>query len=98
MSYTKEYDAVQGSWTLVIDQQTSGAIQLKDDDDGPVLVHIGASAPASDSEDAFVLVREDNHITGMQFNALEATDKVYVRSRHDESNTVVATAPGTAPS
>jgi hypothetical protein len=95
MSYTKEYEAVQGSWTLVIDEQTTGAVQLKDG--GPVLVHVGASAPAADSTAGFELARDPGYLRGINFTALEATDKVYVRSMHDESNTVVATAPGTAP-
>ena len=95
MSYSKEYTATQGAWTLVIDQQTSGSIQLKDD--GPVLVAVAATAPAVDSEDAFEIAREDGSLHGLNFTSLEATDRVYVRSRHDENNTVVAFAPGAAP-
>lgn len=95
MSYTKEYTATNGAWTTVIDGQTSGAIQLKDD--GPVLVHIGASAPAADSEEAFELARDEGYLRGLNFTSLEGTDKVFVRSRHNESNKVVATSTGSAP-
>lgn len=93
MSYTKQFDAVQGSWTIVIQGQTDGFVQLKDP--GPVLVHVGQDAPAADSEDAIELSEEglmEFTITGM-----EAGDEVRVRCRHNETNRVVAHAAGTAP-
>lgn len=93
MSYTKQFSLSQGSWTLLIDQQPTGFVQLKGD--GPVLLYVGASALGASSEDAMEL--DDKGIRAFTFTALEATDKVYGRSRHDETCTVVAVAPGTAP-
>jgi len=93
MSYTKDFTVTKGTWTLLIDGQTSGFVQLKDD--GPVLIAVAASAPAVDSEDALIL--DERNIKAISFSALEVSDKVYARSIHDETNTVAACATGTAP-
>ena len=94
MSYTKDFALTQDAWTLLIDGQTSGGfVQLKDK--GPVLVAVAGSAPAVDSTDALLL--DEGGIKAISFSVLEASDKVYGRCAHAETNTVAACATGTAP-
>jgi len=93
MSYTKNYSITQAGWTLLVTGQTTGFVQLISD--GPVLIQVAQSDPGTGSFDGVELHAEGlNEVT---MEAMEAGDKIYARCRHNETNTVVALAPGTAP-
>lgn len=93
MSYTKEFTVDGDSWTTVVTGQTTGFVQLKDA--GPVLVHVGQSAPDAGSDVGVLL--NDPGLTEMAVLVLETGDSIYVKSRQSEDNRVIAVAPGSAP-
>ena len=93
MSYTKEFTVDETAWTTVVTGQTTGFVQLKDA--GPVLVHVGQSAPLVGSDEGVML--NDPGLTEMSVLVMEEGDSIFVKSRQSENNRVIAVAPGTAP-
>lgn len=94
MSYCNTFTATQSAYLLVADGVTDCFLQLSDP--GPVFVKVAASLPSSSSTEALKLDAEG--LMEVQLQGLEVTDKVYIRSVHDEDNGVVVMAPGSAPS
>ncbi len=93
MSYTASNEVDGSAWTEVATGVETAFVQLRSP--GPVLVYVGQSVPASGSDEGVLL--NDPGLVEIAILGMEAGDSVWVKSRQSEDNTVVTTAPGTAP-
>jgi len=93
MSYTATNDVDGSAWTEVATEVETAFVQLRSP--GPVLVYVGQSVPASDSDEGVLL--NDPGLVEISVLGMEAGDSVWVKSRQLEDNTVVTSAPGTEP-
>lgn len=93
MSFTKR-TTLDGDWAALTSSGATGIAQLQNN--GPALLHLGQSEPASDSTDAMLLWEEG--LQELPFLNAESGDVLYGKSKDGSSVDVTVTATGSAPS
>lgn len=95
MSFTASVTAPAQEWRLVASGPGDCFLQLQDP--GPVEVYFGEDTPTWVEPRSKGALLDAQGLLEITFNGMVAADKVYIASRHAETNGVLVIGSGVAP-